>query len=293
MIRTLLVILMAISPVLHSSGQDIYYYGANTRPLDTEQEAVFVTEVERKSEKRYVIHKRIRVNESWIDVERQKIRIDSDGSIRIRIKGERLFPQTIHREITVSQPGLYYFEETDHGSKIRTGSSSSYLPLQLEGLVTEYHPNGREKTVSFYHNNQLQSNRNWLPDGNPYIDSIFYSADQEPVYQPGVANFNSFLLVELGKSGINLNEYDDDIVIAWVVMETGVINGAIALKGKSLTMNELLCDIISRTPGEWEPAILNGEPVRYFMSIPLNITHNDVKFQELEYTWGVLHYNKY
>ena len=154
-------------------------------------------------------------------------------------------------------PGLYYFEETDHGAKIRTGSSSTYLPLKLEGQVTEYHPNGREKSVSFYQNNQLQSNQNWLPDGNPYIDSIFYSVDQEPVYQPGVAYFNSFLLQELAKSGININEYDDDIVIAWVVMETGVMDGAIALKGKSLKMNQLLCDIISRTPGVWEPAMLN------------------------------------
>ncbi len=293
MIRTLLAISMVFIPAFYCLGQEIYYYGANSRPFRTEQEAVSVTKVDQKSENRYVINKRIRVNDSWIDVERQKIRIDSDGTFRIRIKGERLFPQTIYRQITASDSELYYFEETDHGSKIRTGSSSRYLPLQLEGMVTEYHPNGREKSVSFYQNNQLQSNQNWLSDGNPYIDSIFYSADQEPVYQPGVAYFNSFLLEELGKSEINLNEYDDDIVIAWVVMETGVIDGAIAMKGKSLEMNKLLCDIISRTPGEWKPAMLNGDPVRYFMSIPVNITHDEVKFQELEYTWGVLHYNRY
>lgn len=209
------------------------------------------------------------------------------------IKGEQLFPTTIYREITVSESGLYYFEETARNLKIRTGNASMDLPLQLEGMVTEYHPNGREKSVSFYRNNQLQSNQNWLPDGNPYIDSIFYSVDQAPEYLPGEAFFNSFLLQELVKSKIDLNEYDDDIVIGWVLMETGVIDGVLALKGKSQTMNNLLSDIISRIPGEWEPALLDGEPVRYFMSMPVNFMHNEVKFQEIEYSWGVLHYNRY
>ncbi len=146
---------------------------------------------------------------------------------------------------------------------------------------------------NFTQNNQLISNQNWLSNGNPYIDTIFYSADQEPVYQPGVVFFNSYLLQQIAKSKINLEEYDDEIVIGWVVMETGVMNGVIALKGKSLELNKILANMIAGIPGEWQPAILDGKPVRYFMSIPVNISHHNAKFQDIELSQGVLHYNSY
>ncbi len=293
MVRAFLFSLMVIFPALNSSGQENHYYGANKRPLNSENEAMFVKEVTKKSEKKYVIETRVLAGSAWTHLERQKIRVDQDGTLRIRIKDERFFPRKVFRTISGSVSGLYTFEETAKDQKFRTGTSSSYLPLLLEGLVTEYHNNGREKSVSIYENNQLQSNQNWHPDGSPYIDSIFYSADQEPVYIPGVAYFQSCLIQHLAEAKVNLDEYDDDIVIGWVVMETGHIEGVIPLKGKSNELNQILVESIARIPGQWEPAILDGKRVRYFMSIPLTISHQGAKFQEIELTQGVLHYNKY
>jgi hypothetical protein len=293
MIRILLVSLMVILPALHCSGQENHYYGANMRPLNSEKEAMFVKEVTKKSEKKYVIETRVLESFVWTHVERQKIRIAKDGILRIRINDDRFFPIRFFRTISGSVSGLYTFEETAKGQKIRTGTSSTYMPLLLDGVVTEYHKNGAEKSVSIYQNNQLQSNQNWRPDGSPYIDSIFYLADKEPVYRPGVAHFNSCLIQGVAKAKINLDEFDDEVVIGWVVMETGVIDGVIALQGKSLQLNQMLVDIIAGIPGEWEPAILNGKPIRYFMSIPLTISHQGAKFQEIELTQGVLHYNRY
>jgi hypothetical protein len=293
MSRAFLILWIIIIPALHCRAQDIYYYGPNHRPVEKERDALFAKVLIKKTEKKYVIETRIKKKDQWMDVERQKIKVDREGIQRIRIRDERLFPTKITREISRSAPGLYAFEEKIRGTKIRTGSSSSYLPLHLEDMVYEYHRNGREKSLSFYQDNQLQSNQNWLADGSPYIDSIFYSANQEPEYRPGVAYFHSYLLQQLAASKVNLDEYDDEIVVGWVVMETGVLDGVLALKGKSLELNELLVNIISNIPGEWEPAVLDGEPVRYFMSIPLTIFHNDANFQEVEYSWGVLHYNRY
>ena len=110
---------------------------------------------------------------------------------------------------------------------------------------------------------------------------------------PGVAYFNSLLLQQIAMLKINREEYDDEIVIGWVVMENGVMNGVIPLTGKSKQLNKLLADIIAGIPGEWEPAILDGKPVRYFMSIPLTISHNNAKFQDIEFSSGMLHYNRY
>jgi len=293
MIRTLLVSLMVIIPVLHCPGQEIYYYAANYRPVKTEKEALSVQEIHQRSENKYDIETRIRVEKTWIDAERQKIRIKPDGTIRIRIKGDRLFPEKVFREITKLEPGLYYFEETVKGITRRTGTSNRYLPLLLEGIVNEFHPKGQKKSVSVFKDNQLISNKNWLPDGSLYIDSIYYSADQEPKFSPGQKFFNSYLMQQLKKSKINLEEYEDRVLIGWVIMENGLMDGVIALEGKSLQLNQILVDIIAEMPGAWEPAILDGNPVRYFMSIPLNFMHHDAKFQHVEFSSGVLHYNRY
>jgi len=279
---------------LHCKGQEVFYYGVNNRPLDSETEAITSKILLQKSDHKYIIETQIRSDKDWTKAERQKIKVKKDGTHRIYLRRGGIFPKKFLREIKLlDHLSFYAFEESNRGNLIRSGTSNSYLPLLLDGTITEYHPNGIEKSVSVFQNNQLLSNRNWLSDGSPYIDSIFYSADQEPDYRPGVAYFQSYLLQQLAASKINLDEFDDDILIGWVVMETGVIDGVMALKGKSLELNQLLVDIISRIPGEWEPAILNGEPVRYFMSIPLTILHQEAKFQDLEYRWGVLHYNRY
>lgn len=289
-----LISLIFLSLVLHCRGQEVFYYGVNNRPLNSETEAITSKILQQKSKGKYIVETKVRSDNDWTRVERQKIKVKKDGIHRITLRQGGIFPKTFVREVVLlDHLNFYSFEESSKEILIRTGTSINYLPLHLDGTVTEYHPNGKEKSVSLFQNNQLISNQNWLSDGSPYIDSIFYSADQEPDYQPGAAFFQSYLLKQMAESKINLDEFDDDIVIGWVVMETGVIDGVLALKGKSLALNQLLVDIIAGIPGEWEPAMLNGEPVRYFMSIPLTILHQEANFQNLEYRWGVLHYNRY
>ena len=292
--RYLLIISLCVIPVMHLPGQvEVYHYGANTKPVDQIDEAVMYKEVIRKSDKKYVIKTHHKVNQKWGQVKKEKIKLQRDGSQTIYYNAGSLFPKRLYREMNKIGPGEYLFKESTMTNLVRTGTSSRALPLHLEGLVTEYHPNGELKSKSLYKNNQLLSNENWLPDGSKYIDSIFYSVDQEPEYLMGDDFFKNFLLRKLAASKIDLTQIEDQVVIGWVVMETGEIDGAIALKGKSGQLNQFLVNTIIELPGTWQPAILEGSRVRYFMSIPLNFIHNEAHFQELELSSGILHYNKY
>jgi hypothetical protein len=190
-------------------------------------------------------------------------------------------------------PDQIKFTETRRDNSMRSGITSRYLPLHLEGEVREFYPNGNLKSISEYSNNQLVSNRNWLSDGTKYVDTVFYSADIEPLFNPGPEFFQSYLLQQLKNSKVDLNQIDDEVVIGWVVMETGQTEGVMALQGRSRQFNKLLVEIIAGMPGIWEPARLDGRPVRYFMSIPLNFTHDEYLFQEVEFSSGMLHYNQY
>ncbi len=270
-----------------------YYYGVNGKPVETEEQAVILKDVDFKSDNRLVIVARVRNGEEWIVHSKEKIKALSDREWVIRHQAEKLFSNRFYREYTEAAPGRYMFREYTAQSTIRKGETSRKFPLHMEGTLTEYYPNGVVRSVSEYRNNQLVSNQNWLEDGSPYIDSLFYSADTEPEFENGPDFFREYLIQRLVKSGWDLTQIQDRVIIGWVVMENGVMEGVRALQGKSDMLNQYLVESIATMPGNWKPATLNGAPVRYFMSIPLNFISQDVSFQDMGIAAGQLYYSRY
>ena len=291
----ILISLVVLVFSLESMGQEgIYYYGANSKPVTQLSDAVSYKEVKKKSESKYVIEKHQVKEGSWKKVGKEKVKIGSDGNQTIHYNDNTIFSKKFYRSMEKVGPGAYLFKESTLNGEIRNGTSTALLPLHLEGNVVEYHPNREIKSRSIYHDNQLMSNENWLSNGTKYIDSLFYSVDQEPEYQMGDNFFKNYLIKSLEKSKIDLTQIEDLVVLGWVVMENGELIGAITLTGKSRQLNEFLVKTISAMPGYWTPALLDGVAVRYFMSIPLNFMQREAKFQEIELTpGGVMHYNKY
>jgi hypothetical protein len=294
LIRITLIFILSLSAILDTRSQDIYYYGVNSRRVDNKEDALVIKEVTRKTEKKYILRTFQSLDGEWKPGPRQKCRIRDENRLFIFEKSPgRLFPLKVCREIERVGPEFYSFADATHGQLLRKGTSSSYLPLHLEGTVTEYHPNGVVKSISQYKDNQLISNQNWLSDGAPYIDSIFYSANREPEYKMGDRFFKSYMLQCLENSQIDLSQIEDRVVIGWVVMETGKLAGIIAMEGKSRQLNQFLVQTVAGMPGGWQPAELDGRPVRYFMSMPLNFIHKEANFQDLDMTDGMLYWNSY
>jgi len=293
---TILVCSIAILGSLEA--QTVYYYGVNSRPLANAENALTKKELIEKSESRFIIKTSVRSEDEkkadeWLFKDREKIRIENNGTMYIKEKGELYLSKKTYRQISQGEPGVYHFSESDGARVLRTGFSSRYLPLLLEGAITEYHSNGNVKSISQYSDNQLISNQNWLRNGDRYIDSIFYSADQEPEYKMGPEFFHKYLLQNLYNSDIDLTQIQDVVELGWVVMENGKMDGIITLSGRSLQLNQFIVNTVTEMPGDWQPAMLDGRAVRYFISVPLNFQQLEISFQELELSSGTLHYNRY
>lgn len=288
-----IILLIAALPFRLSGQKELYYYGSNTKPVEQLSQAMEYAEVNKKSERKYVIRTYNKLKDKWVLVNIEKIRDRGDGNQVVFYNKGTFFPRRFYREMEKGASGEYHFRESTPGILLRTGTSSRYLPLHLEGVVTRYHSNGKVKSISLYRDNQLLFNENWLSDGSKYIDSLFYSVDKEPEYQMGNNFFRSFLFQKLADSKLDLTQIEDKVVIGWVVMKTGELEGVIALQGKSRELNELLVSAISELPGYWTPAELNGKKVRYFMSIPLNFIQREASFQDVELSSGMLYYNRY
>lgn len=290
---------LVLSITLSGQAEDrLFHYGANGALLDGPDDARVYKELVRRSDHKYILKTFRRTGDQWEPAGRERIRQRGNGELVIHIASDKFFPDRIYRQMEETGQGTWFFRESTTGTTLRTGTlrtgtTSRYLPLHLEGTVTEYHPNGAVKSRSEYRDNRLITNRNWLADGSPYVDSVFYSADREPEYQMGNDFFRGYLLQQLKQSKVDLTQIEDRVVIGFVVMETGTIDGVIALEGKSRQLNQILVNIIAGLPGTWQPAVLDGAAVRYFMQVPLNFMQRQASFQDLEFSSGVLHYNKY
>ena len=278
---------------LQNRNQEQFYYGVNGKPVDIKEHAILMKEVTRKSERKLVITTRRKAEDEWVTVSKEKIRALTDKEWRIRYQADNLFPRKFYREYSETEPGHYFFREYTDQYDIRKGETSRKFPLHLEGIQTTYFADGTVSSVSHFRNNQLISNQNWLEDGTPYIDTIFYSADKEPEYEYGPDFFKNYLLQRLADSKWDLSQVQDEVVIGWVIMENGEMAGVRALQGRSNVLNQYLVQVISSMPGKWDPATIDGSPVRYFMSIPLNFISRDVTFQDMGFAAGQLYYTRY
>lgn len=275
------------------SAQEYFYYGSNGKILESQSGALLTREVDRKSDEKALLTELARTETKWEVVSKEKITRKQKNTYRIKVKGEGLIPKSYTRTVVELEPGLYQFTDTHPNGSSRLGTASSLLPLHLEGLVEEFFPSGKRKSYSEYSENQLIYNRNWLPDGSRYIDTIFYSVDTDPEYLLGDGHFNQYILSRLEQSGFDFTQVEDVMQIAWVVMEDGSLDGALATKGKSAQLRRLFVEILSDLPGDWEPGILDGKKVRTYMSIPIYLSSPSVDFQEMDLSNNQLRYVKY
>lgn len=269
-----------------------FYFGANHKPVTSENAARFSKEVFHKNKKTIIIESYSKIEEQWKLTQTERNRIVNENIHHIVLKPLSGISYTIQRKFRKLGEGQYEFSDYIDDKLMRIGNTSCKIPLSLQDTVKEYYKNGKLKTVAFYEDNQLISNENWLKDGTRYYDNIFYSVDEEPMYIQGQRQFNNFILANLLNRQVDLNQYSESIVLGWVISESGEIEGIHVNKSIYPGLSKLLVDIINEMPSDWRPATLNGENVNYYMQFPVNFKNqNEDGFNSLELVDGFLHWD--
>lgn len=269
-----------------------FYYGANHKPIASENGARFSKEVFIKNKKTRIIESYARAEEQWKLAQTERIKITSENNHTITLKPLSGNSYSIQRKFRELSNGQYEFSDYLEDKLLRIGNTSRKLPLCLQDTVKEFHKNGQIKTVAVYENNQLRSNKNWLKDGTKYYDNIFYAVDKEPEYISGQQRFNNFILANLNHRQVDLSHYAEKIVLGWVIDESGEIEGIHVAKSIYPGLSDLLVEIIEEIPSDWRPATLNGKEVNYYMQFPINFKNQEEEgFDSLELVDGFLHWD--
>ena len=276
-----LIILILITPLSAWSQSDTtYYFGINGKTCD-------IKKYEVKKDITYISDKDIRVetshikNGKWHLALSEKIKKVDKNEYKIHIKGQK-FSGRVVREFEKLDNNEYNFTDRVNKKVIRTGKTSSRIPLIFTGKVIEYYKSGIKKSMSVYKNNQLLSNKNWLKSGAPYFHNVFYSVDQEPCYKMGMPILHANLRNTFVNSSVDISQLHGRIIVGFVVLKDGSIDGIRIEEGLNKKLNQVALDAFRKFRKGWQPAKLNGNAVRYYQLFPINFINKEKKFEFIE-----------
>lgn len=269
----------------------VLYLGANGR-LVPEERALFKKEVVTTKRSRMEETSWKKVSGRWEKTATLKIHALKGDTWEIS-QGSGRKEGILLRQYLPAGEGKWQFLEQVGGKLMRKGFTLSRFPLLFDGEVTDYYPNGKTRSVAHYRQNELTGNLNWLENGNKYIDSVFYNADEEPMLTGGNLLLHQHMKKALEESGLDLTALMGNMVLGFVVMETGDLAGVRVIEGFNPRLNEVAVTALRSLGLKWQPAQLNGRPVRYFQLFPINFIYKEANFQSLDFDGWMIHYNKY
>lgn len=287
--RKLLFILIIGLPFFSLSQNDtVYYYGVNGK-IDNPQKKDIMKSVDYRGSNKIKVKTFKAVENEWQLIYKEKIKVVSDLVFDIRMKGDK-FSGRINRTFEPMENEHYKFTDRVKTQIKRTGTAKQKVPLILDGTVTENYISGQIKSVSEYKNNELISNKNWLSDGTPMVDDIYYSVDIEPRFEPGVGFIHQQIRQAIKDAKFDLLTVEGRMVVGLVITKEGNIGGVQIVKGISQTLNGILVEAFGKIEGAWVPAKLNGNDVNYFQMLPINFIYNQYNFDYLEMDRGMMYW---
>jgi hypothetical protein len=228
----------------------------------------------------------------WEKIGSERYKKLNDSTWQIKGNGENIPAQTTRTFLKLAD-GSWKFRDAVKDQMVRSGFAKSIVPLLVHGQVIEYYSDGKKKSVSEYENNELVSNMNWSKNGDEYVDDIFYSVDVEPTFSRGAKVLQDHILKAYKDGGIDITTISGSIVVGFVVMENGTIDGVKILKGLGPNINDITRESFNTLLGSWTPAKLNNQKVRYFQVFPINFMYKETHIDFAEMRNGILDFGAY
>ncbi len=272
--------------------ESVVYIGTNGK-LTTIDQAIFMQKTLRKSSKITTVQTYQLTDAKWVKLYTEKYKTLNDSTYQINGNREN-YKGTTFRTFTKLADGSFKFRDVAKDQLVRSGFAKSVVPLLVHGQITEYYLGGNKNSVSEYNENELVSNENWKENGDKYIGNIFYSVDSDPTFNPGIKVMHQHILKGFKDAGIDISAISGSLILGFVVMENGTIDGIKIIKGLGPNINSVAYESFASLQGSWTPAKLNDKTVRYFQIFPINFIYKQQSFEFAELgKGGILHWGAY
>ncbi len=287
--KRVLFFLLIFSPtLLFSQNKEVMYLGVNGKMGEVETPAIR-KEIKNGVFKKEKVTTSILNDGRWQFLFSEKIKVINESEYKIKVRGDA-FSGRITRRFGEQENGRWKFTDWMDEKIKRVGYSTSKIPLILDGEITDFYKSGQIKSISQYKNNELLTNKNWLPTGEQDVDNIFYSVDSVPLFKPGVQYLHKHILETFKESDVDVGEVSGRVVVGFVVRTDGKIDGVRIVKGIVGQVNAVALEAFKTIKGKWKPAKLAGKTVNYFQLFPINFLTQQYDFDYLALKGSTLYW---
>lgn len=112
-----------------------------------------------------------------------------------------------------------------------------------------------------------------VPDDYERTNKIFQSAEKVPSFPGGLLKFREYIAQTL-KTETFTDADAGRVIVAFVVERDGSLTDIHLVRGVSQASNVAALRLLKGSP-KWEPATMNGHPVRFAYSTPIEVKPNN------------------
>ncbi len=269
--RLLIITLILISTFNYSFCQKdtVIYYGANNKPADKASASRYL-DIKKVKKNKYEISTFDKREGAWVKSQTDEtVILKNDSTLLIKTVYKNKYKNEYLRKFKKVND-LYLFQDFYKSGKIKQeGISKSTFPLYFEGELKTYFENGNNKSIEVYKDNQMISNKNWLENGERYIDNIF-QPDTLPEFSGGLDSFRKIIQNNLRYPNIAAeNGISGRVFVGFVVDQNGEITGVHIERGVDPALDKEAVRVVESISETWTPGRLDGQFVNVRFTFPV------------------------
>ena len=247
----------------------IFYYAKLGKITDAKSNPQSYDQVKKMTDSVFYLEHYNKKADKWIhDVDDKKL-VKKNDSIYLYYGKVTAKTDTICRYVKKYKSG-YIIKDYQDKILIATGFSRMIVPLIKEGKWTNYYfSTAMIKSEEEYKDNQMTGNKRWNESYMEDIADVFPRADVDPEFQGGAKKLASYMAKNIKYPGKSDRQGEmGTVIIQFIVMEDGTINGVEILKGVTPSLDAESIKVVKSMP-PWNPGTIDGHKVRVLLNIPI------------------------
>lgn len=272
--RLRFIITLTLCSLIGQAQKDtVLYFSKLDHVVGSINDAFYYREIKQGKNGRFTLREFASKDNKWENVYEANIKKETDTSYSaFQIKSKKY---VYTRCFTKTDSG-FFIRDFFNKLLIAEGFTKTLFPLIREGHWKEYNQmDGKIQFDSEYKDNQLVTNKYYLPMGT-YIKDVFYYVDKNPEYGNGDYELLKFVAEHTNyPQRARENNVTGKVIVSFVLMADGSIQGLNLIQRVNVLLDAEAIRVVLLIPKDkWKPAEINGVKVNMPVMIPISFSIN-------------------
>jgi TonB family protein len=270
--RLRFIIVLTLCSLTGQAQKDtVLYFSKLDKVVGSINDAFYYSEIKQGKKGNFILREFALKDNKWTNVYEASIKKETDSSYSaFQIQNKK----NIYIRYFTKRDSGFYIRDFFNRILIAEGFSKTLFPLIREGHWNQYSQlNGKIENESEYRDNQLITNKYFLPLGT-YINDVFNYVDKNPEYGNSDSELLNFIAEHIKyPERARENNITGKVIVSFVLMADGSIQGLNLLQRVNVLLDIEAIRVVNSIPKDkWKPAEINGIKVNMPVMIPISFS---------------------